>query len=133
MSNTRKSLHSKFGPLNMMQVRPQRPAKEIVAEQMVARKSFNYEQMRVKGRFSSHAELIAYLNNELAKGGRSHSEIASDARVPPRTLTYLIYSGKVQKASSGAGPAKAVRGCKPRYKTPSVPNIANCRNANPIP
>jgi hypothetical protein len=78
-----------------IQVRLQRPNKEVVAETIAARKAYSRAYGKVTGRFASRPELISFLAEEISKGQRNRSKIAADAGISAGTLWYLVKSGKV--------------------------------------
>ncbi|WP_159711884.1 hypothetical protein [Sphingomonas sp. AX6] len=85
------------GRLKLIEVRPQPPAKEIVAELLIAQKAYYRESMSVKGRFNSRAELIEFISHSLLEGRSSLAIVAANAGIAIPTLRNIISSRKLER------------------------------------
>lgn len=90
---------------NKVVAAPPSKAKDLVRQWNAKQKEHRAaeESSWLKGKLVSHAELITYLEDELAKGTRSRSAVARDAGISAQTVANYIKKGKVQLLNAVSG------------------------------
>lgn len=91
MSAKLKALRADPNRIKALDIQSHRRGRDVLVDLMAERKAYRHSTSAARGRFSSQADLIVYLVNEVSKRERPRWAIAEDAGIRVMDLAALQF------------------------------------------